>query len=315
MLHKIENDLHFNPKRNRNLITPCCNKLNKDGKFVNYKDFPEYYGFCHSCGEIKLPPTIYKDEFGTEFYWDTTTDSFKKNVLQNYQNVLHNCNTIIKVCNTKCNTIQKFIDFQLVNKLYNNPNENNLFEYLRLNYNNDVVDMAKKKYYIGTSKNSGTVFWTINFNQKVQKAKIVYYSKKGKRSNCFKVPYKNEDGYYSCLFGEHLLKDNTKPIILVESEKTAIVCSINLPNYTWLAYGGINGLTNQKAEVLKGKKIIIIPDISENAVSIMTNKVKYLNSIDVEVKIWDMTNGKSDQQLKEEGIYNCDLEDVFRQEF
>lgn len=32
----------------------------------------------------------------------------------------------------------------------------------------------------------------------------------------------------------------------------------------------------------------------------------------INVKIWDMTEGKTDEELKLEGIYNCDLEDWFR---
>jgi hypothetical protein len=32
----------------------------------------------------------------------------------------------------------------------------------------------------------------------------------------------------------------------------------------------------------------------------------------INAKVWDMTNGKTDEQLKTEGIYNNDLEDIFR---
>ena len=129
------------------------------------------------------------------------------------------------------------------------------------------------------------------------------------------MPYKNEEGYYNCLFGEHLIdlpENKNKSIILVESEKTALVCALNLPEYVWLAYGGINGLTNDKLEVLKGRKIILIPDISSKAVEIMNNKLTHIIEMGIDAKIWNMTNGKTDDQLKKEGWYNCDLEDVFR---
>ena len=93
-------------------------------------------------------------------------------------------------------------------------------------------------------------FWLINKNGNAQKTKVVYYTREGKRTEYFKVPFKNEDGYYSCLFGEHLLNDNSKPIILVESAKTALVASNVLPHYTWIAYGGIIGWTKDKINVL-----------------------------------------------------------------
>lgn len=139
--------------------------------------------------------------------------------------------------------------------------------------------------------------------------------KRGKRTNYFKVPYKNQDGYLSCLFGEHLLKNNTKPIILVESEKTAVVASIVLPHYTWLAYVGINGLTAGKLKVLARKSIIIIPDISSKAVQIIRDKTPLMNQLDIDVKLFDMTSGLSDEKLRENDRYNADIEDVFRNTF
>ncbi|MCL9807176.1 hypothetical protein NAT51_16705 [Flavobacterium amniphilum] len=52
--------------------------------------------------------------------------------------------------------------------------------------------------------------------------------------------------------------------------------------------------------------------MSENAVSIILNKIPLLILLGINVKIWDMTEGKTDEQLKLEEIYNNDLEDVFR---
>tara|TARA_R110001592_G_scaffold352878_1_gene651175 strand:+ start:6067 stop:6231 length:165 start_codon:yes stop_codon:yes gene_type:complete len=52
--------------------------------------------------------------------------------------------------------------------------------------------------------------------------------------------------------------------------------------------------------------------MSNNAVSIMKNKLPYLSELGINAKIWDMTKGKTDHQLKEEGWYNCDLEDFLR---
>jgi hypothetical protein len=52
--------------------------------------------------------------------------------------------------------------------------------------------------------------------------------------------------------------------------------------------------------------------MSENAVSIILNKIPFLISLGINAKIWDMTENKTDDQLKLEGIYNNDLEDVFR---
>ncbi len=52
--------------------------------------------------------------------------------------------------------------------------------------------------------------------------------------------------------------------------------------------------------------------MSRDAVSIMERKLPMLKEFGVKAKIWDMTKGKSDEELNAEGWYNCDLEDVIR---
>tara|TARA_R110002073_G_scaffold57778_4_gene146614 strand:- start:4130 stop:5092 length:963 start_codon:yes stop_codon:yes gene_type:complete len=316
MYYKIDPKLEFETKRNTKLITPCCKKNTKDGKFVNYKNLPDNYGYCHSCGVATLPPTIYKNEKGDEFIWNNLEKQYTPIQFQTYyKNVsqLHDARVLQR--NTDKKKKQKYIPLSLINRFLNNKTENNLLRYLGRMYGDKKMQLVKKMYYIGTSKDKGTIFWNINIKSKVQKAKVSYYDPNGKRTNYFKVPYKNTDGYYGCLFGEHLINKEEnigKTLVLVESEKTALVCAMHLPEFVWLSYGGINGLTSDKLKVLYGHDVILIPDISENAVSIMKGKMAHLNKFGIKAKIWDMTNGKTDKQLKKEGWYNCDLEDVFR---
>ena len=66
-----------------------------------------------------------------------------------------------------------------------------------------------------------------------------------------------------CLFGEHLLKDNSRPVAIAESEKTAIIASHYLPQFIWLACGGSAGLTDEKCKVLDGRDVILYPDLSK----------------------------------------------------
>lgn len=278
-------NLKFSPKRNFNLITPCCNRSNKDGKFVNFKELPENYGYCHSCGRANIP-------LNSNF--SITSD-----------------NTNVKSDN---HIPLKFIPESTIWKHFHCMPENNLLQYLRKTYGSIKVDDAKETYVLGSSIDGGIFFWNINSDLKIQKAKIAYYDENGKRTNKFKVPYKNEDGYHSCLFGEHLVYDKVKgkTIVLVESEKTAIVGHILLPKYIWLAYGGINGLTETKLKPLTGHNALIIPDISENAISIIYSKIKKISSMGIDIKVWDMTEGRTDEELKILGFHNNDLEDIFR---
>ena len=310
MYTKIERSLKFNKKRDFRLISPCCNKENRDGKFVNYIGYAKDYGYCHSCGKASPPPTIYMDDKGLKYVWNTALHSWERSSegIVNFSESSFSKKSI-KPKKTR------FIPEAVIWKYYDTEPENNLLKYLRMNYSKERVDDVKESYVLGTTKNGGTIFWQINKDGNVQKAKISYYNRYGKRTNKFKVPYKNEDGYHSCLYGEHLLINSLKvngTVILVESEKTAIVGDILLPNYVWLAYGGLNGLTDKKMNCLEGCNVLIIPDISENAVAAIYKKLPQLTQLCRKVRIWDMTEGKTDLQLKQEGIYNNDLEDFIR---
>ena len=52
-----------------------------------------------------------------------------------------------------------------------------------------------------------------------------------------------------------------KPIALVKSEKTAIICSGLIPQYLWLATGGKSQFSQEKLSILAGRKPIAFPDI------------------------------------------------------
>lgn len=316
---KIKLDLKFRQKRNYKLITPCCSKLNKDGKFVNYKGLRECYGYCHSCGETRLPPTQYTDENGSIYVWDTLQNKFIPFVLQSScksVGQLSDKDTSKRKTSGESEALDiKFIENKLVSRCMKVKPQNNLLSYISNTYGEDNKDFVKDLYKIGTSKDGGTIFWNINKNQKVQKAKICFYDLNGKRTNKFRVPYKNEQGYFSCLFGEHLLcleKHKNKPIVLVESEKTAVICTIHFKKYNWLSYGGINGMTNDKMKALSGKRLLIVPDLSENARRITLKKIEELKQLNIDAKMWDVSNDLTDLELKEQGFYNFDLEDFLR---
>lgn len=312
---RIEYSLEFEKRRDFTLTTPCCNSNNKDGKFVNYKDLPKHYGYCHSCGKATLPPAIYENDTGDKFIWD----DFAKRYVPYEESIVEN----LPAKKAKTKVLQKFIDEDEVWKHYQNSNENNLLKYLRTNYSKDLVDEVKHMYMIGTNETGGTMFWKCNKKAHVCKLKVMYYDSNGKRLDKFNVPYKNEGGYYDCLFGEHLIIDNCKGsqiLVLVESEKTAIIGSMlinKLPgmaskNITWLAYGGLNGLTEEKAKSLIGRKVLAIPDISSKAVATLLQKESLFRNMGIDFNVWDTTNGLNDKELKSLSLYNKDLEDLFR---
>jgi hypothetical protein len=58
------------------------------------------------------------------------------------------------------------------------------------------------------------------------------------------------------------LKGNSKPVAIVESEKTAIISSYFYPQFVWLAAGSKDGLNPDKWNVLKGRTVELYPDLA-----------------------------------------------------
>jgi len=54
-----------------------------------------------------------------------------------------------------------------------------------------------------------------------------------------------------------------KPICVVESEKTAVVCSIHFPQCLWLSCGGLQMLKPELLTPLTAYKVILFPDTDE----------------------------------------------------
>jgi hypothetical protein len=137
----------------------------------------------------------------------------------------------------------------------------------------EVASELVSRYFIATSKhwNGATVFWQIDTQGKVRTGKIMLYSPTtGKRVKepfnyinwVHKALKQPEFELKQCLFGEHLLIDKTKPVAIVESEKTAVIASVYLPQFIWLAVGSLSNLNTEKCSILKGRIVTLFPDLN-----------------------------------------------------
>lgn len=73
----------------------------------------------------------------------------------------------------------------------------------------------------------------------------------------------NRPNLQQCFFGEHLLREPDRYVALVEGETTAMECSIQWPQFIWLATGGSNGAGWTKPDVfsmLRGRDVTLWPD-------------------------------------------------------
>jgi len=179
---------------------------------------------------------------------------------------------------TKTEIKISYIDYsELIATISNNKNNNNFIYFLEMQFGNKITQQLVEKYKIGTSNhwNKATIFWQIDINNKIRTGKVMLYDKNGSR---VKKPYNHINWYHKikpsnkignssfnlkqCLFGEHLLKQKTKTVALVESEKTAIISSIFFPEFIWLATGGLSNLSFEKTKVLNHRNVILFPDLN-----------------------------------------------------
>ena len=166
-----------------------------------------------------------------------------------------------------------YIDKEILQKTLTKYEINPLATYLYSHYDEDEVNVTIDKYQVGTSNqfNNSTVFWQMDNTGNIRSGKIMDYDTlTGKRR-------KKKDGkalihwahsvleipnyiLKQCLFGLHLLNDNVKKIAIVESEKTALIMSIEFPQHIWMSTGSLQGFKYEYLEPIKDIEIIAFPD-------------------------------------------------------
>lgn len=173
-----------------------------------------------------------------------------------------------------------FHSLSLLDEMYNvNPLDDSFTTFLSSKFTPDEVDAAKRKYFIcGTdcvwqNRNDTTVFWQIDNRERIRAAKVMQYNTlNGKR---IKKPYNHINWLHKvikepdfnlkqCLYGLHLINsDYQKDIAIVESEKTAIIMSIILPEFIWLATGSKSNFKFELLEPIKKRNCFAYPDKGE----------------------------------------------------
>ncbi|RDC64615.1 DUF6371 domain-containing protein [Adhaeribacter pallidiroseus] len=167
-----------------------------------------------------------------------------------------------------------FTDKTVFIQTLTNYQSNSFCSFLINLFGSELTTTLVSKYFVGTSDHwpNSTIFWQIDTKGKIRGGKVMLYNPEtGKR---IKAPFNHISWVHStlkdenyklqqCLFGEHLLKtDPHKPVALVESEKTAIIASPYLPEFIWLATGGLSNFTLEKCKVLAGRNVALYPDLN-----------------------------------------------------
>lgn len=243
-----------------------CPQCGHQKCFVRYIDnegkitFPDYVGRCDRechCGYHYTP----------KMYFETHPEAGREAFEHSYSSVFSDRHK-------EKDLLTSFIPSTIMEKSLARYDVNNLYQFLVEKIGREKTDFLADKYKIGTGKHwdGATVFWQIDIKGNIRTGKIMLYDRlTGHR---VKRPFNHITWAHTllgiqnyrlkqCLFGEHLLnQDKEKTVVIVESEKTALIASVFISRYLWLATGGKNGCFNESAmAVLKRRNVILFPDV------------------------------------------------------
>lgn len=254
------------PYKGSNSRYSCPYCLNKEKTFVRYVDTQTGIHIHASVGRCNR-----EDKCG---YHLTPRQYFTENGIDTFQTKTISVQNDIKTLKKPVSFIPNYLFKDSLKSFETNHFVKFLIEHFGIKVTNELIS----KYFIGTSTlwPGATVFWQIDAQGRVRTGKIMLYNPNtGKR---VKEPFSHISWVHmaqkqpefvlsQCLFGEHLLKaEANKPVAVVESEKTAIIASAYLPQFTWVATCGSDGLSIDKCHTLNncGQQVVLFPDLSKH---------------------------------------------------
>lgn len=314
-------------KRGKKHICPQCGKKT----FVRFVDqetgeyLPEKYGRCDR-------------EVNCQYFQNPYSDGFEKD---ESMKVMKNMKVQKKVFLSAPLKEPVFIPGEILVNTLTGYDQNTFVQNLlrRVPYPFEAKDIEKviSLYYLGTileGHRAGAITFPFidihnniraiqakNFNeQNHTTATDFLHTILNSNENNWIEAYKQNDLKVSCLFGEHLLnKYPAHPVALVEAPKTAIYGTLyfGLPesnNLIWLAVYNLSSLNLQKCQALKGRDVVLFPDLSKDgkAFELWSNKAKEIESQlpGTRMRVSDLLETMAPDELKAKG---GDIADVLIQ--
>lgn len=155
----------------------------------------------------------------------------------------------------------------------------------KLPFDRQRLEDVLSLYYVGGTREHyfdgpidcgpAVVYWLIDEMQRPHDAKFMAYGTDGHRAGnpnwlrsiCVKAGVGPQlEHTDKVFFGMHLLNsDSGKPVGIVESEKSALICACRYPEYIWMATGGCGNLNSENLRSLMDRRIGVFPDSGEYA--------------------------------------------------
>ena len=226
---------------------PNCHRPRCFSRYIDTEgkiELPAFVGRCdheHSCGYHYTPKQYFHD-------YPETKEMFKSKTFL--------------PCHPQPPAMAKpklepyFFPFDIVCKTMSHYDENNFARFLFKRFNREKVIEIFREYCVGTAKYGRTVFWQLDGRNMVHDAKIMFYNPEtGHRSKdpehhvtwLHSLMHIDKERIHQCFFGEHVICQHlpSDKIAIVESEKTAIIGALEVPELVWIATGGKDGMFNQ----------------------------------------------------------------------
>lgn len=218
-----------------------CPHCGRHNCFVHYVDekgeisFPDTVGLCdhvNSCGYHYSPKDYFSDNPQLKLGSDTLQAQHS---------------ATFKAQKPDSSYIEASVMQSSFSAYFINP----LHKYLTGVFGEAETNRLFSLYNVGTAKLWGgsTIFWQVDAKGRIRSGKVMAYDamtghriKDGNSHVCWAHSLLKLESFHlrQCLFGEHLLSSNLNArVVLVESEKTAIIASHFIPQYVWIATGGM----------------------------------------------------------------------------
>lgn len=259
-------DYRYRLDNSRPRIKVTCPACGRAKKLVRYVDtqtghfLADYVGKCDrifKCGYHYTPSDFFRDH-----PWLNEIPSYRP----------------VSYCINEQTSKPSFIERGRMIESMNCCQSSTLFRFLSSIWGEDETMRLFRLYNVGgTPAMAGAVvYWQVDVNGRIRTGKIMRYGNDGHRikedglvnfmwAHRMKSMIENPSSFnlVQCFFGEHLLPvyPDSK-VMVVESEKSAIIASHYYPQYLWLASGGCCGCLNQTAsQILKGREVWLVPDL------------------------------------------------------
>ncbi|MBN2777767.1 MAG: hypothetical protein JXR36_08995 [Bacteroidales bacterium] len=256
----------------RRVDCPFCGKRGKYSAYINNatQEFaPVEYGMCSSCQESKRPPDNYIVD-GSVSVTNNEIGYFEADKVH-----IGIINQLNKASFSVCNTLLDGLELKFGAEGVKRVTELYKLGCFQDSYGGESSAIVFPYLHTDTHCCTGKLMWFDEDLHRIKEGKKQYprflhnlnYTDDRGRGYDFNnyddageiVPFKLK----MSLFGHNqIINEKHKTICLVESEKTAVIMSIVLPEFIWVASGGKTLIQDYKFLFFTGRKCLVFPDLS-----------------------------------------------------